>query len=159
MKRPVSVAKEVGESIRKTNPEQVLAAFKALAEDARKKNLSDTNLTAYIQSSVDMGTLYLRVGSERSETMEDIRRVARDWRTAFNHNIIQVTPGHPREGGIRLSLDDLEHLLVNGGKNSWLNGEVIEAALRLRATEHSRDCEGHLHPCAHGGLTLGSCTF
>jgi len=133
LKRPVSVAKEVGERIHETTPEQVLAAFKALAEAARKKNLSDTNSTAYIQSSVDMGTLYLRVGSERSETMEDIRRVVRDWRTAFNHNIIQVTPGHPRDGGIRLSLDDLEHLLVDGGRDGWLNGEVIEAALRLQA--------------------------
>jgi len=133
MKQPVSVAKEVGEKIHETSPEQVLAAFKALAEAAKKKNLNDTNSTAYLQSSVDMGTLYLRVGSERSETMEDIRRVARDWRMAFNYNIIQVTPGHPREGGIRLSLDDLEHLLVDGGRDGWLNGEVIEAALRLRA--------------------------
>lgn len=133
LKQPVSVAKEVGARIHETTPEQVLAAFKALAEAARKKNLNDTNSTAYLQSSVDMGTLYLRVGSERSETMEDIRRVARDWRRAFSYNIIQVTPGHPREGGIRLNLDDLEHLLVDGGRDGWLNGEVIEGALRLRA--------------------------
>ena len=32
-----------------------------------------------------------------------------------------------------LSLDDLEHLLVDGGRDGWLNGEVIEATLRLRA--------------------------
>jgi hypothetical protein len=56
----------------------VLAAFKALAEAVKKINLNDTNLTAYLQSSVDIGILYLRVGLERSETMEDIRRVTRD---------------------------------------------------------------------------------
>jgi hypothetical protein len=63
-KQPISVAKEAKERIHETTPEQVLAMFKALAEAAKKMNLNDTNSTAYLQSSVDMGTLYLRVGSE-----------------------------------------------------------------------------------------------
>ena len=29
-------------------------------------------------------------------------------------------------------MDDLEHLLVDGGRDGWLNGEVIEVALRLQ---------------------------
>jgi hypothetical protein len=80
-----------------------------------------------------MGTLFLRVSSETNETMEDIRRITRDWRNTFGHNIIQVTLGHPRKGGIRLSLDDLEHLLIDTGRDGWLNREIIEAPLRLRA--------------------------
>jgi hypothetical protein len=56
----------------------VLAAFKALAEAVKKINLNNINLTAYLQSFINMGTLYLRVDLKRSETMEDIRRITRD---------------------------------------------------------------------------------
>ena len=76
--------------------------------------------------------------------MNEIRRVARDWRNAFGQQIVTLAPGRPREGGITLTLDDLEHVLIDAGRDGWLNGEIIEAALRLRA----RDIPAYVMPAA-----------
>ena len=57
-RQPISVANDVKERISGTTPESVLAAMQSLAKATAQTSLSDTNAAAYIQSSVDMGTLY-----------------------------------------------------------------------------------------------------
>lgn len=59
-----------------------------------------------------------------------------------------LAAGRPREGGITLTLDDLEHLLIDAGRDSWLNGEIIEAALRL----HARDVPAYVMPAAYWSM-------
>ena len=61
-----------------------------------------------------------------------------------------LAAGRPREGGINLTLDELEHLLIDAGRDGWLNGEVIETALRL----HARDVPAYVMPAARW-----TCTF
>jgi hypothetical protein len=61
-----------------------------------------------------------------------------------------LAAGRPREGGITLTLDDLEHLLIDARRDGWLNGEVIETALRL----HARDVPAYVMPAARW-----TCTF
>jgi hypothetical protein len=104
-------------SISATTPESALAAMQSLARAMARAGVSDTNAAAYIQSSVDMGILYLRGGSEEVGTMNEIRRVARDWRNAFRQRIVNLAARRPREGGITLTLDDLEHLLIDAGRD------------------------------------------
>jgi hypothetical protein len=53
------VANDVKEKISGTTPERVLAAMQSLAKATAQTSLSDTNAAAYIQSAVDVGTLYL----------------------------------------------------------------------------------------------------
>ena len=48
--------------------------------------------------------------------------------------------GGPKKGDIALTLDNLEHLLIDAGRDGWLNGEIIEAALRL----HARDIPAYM---------------
>jgi hypothetical protein len=94
-----------------------LAAMQSLAKATAQTSLSDTNAAAYIQSSVDMGTLYLRGASEEVSTINEMKRMARDRRNAFGQPIVTLAAGHPREGGITLTLDDLEHLLIDAGRD------------------------------------------
>jgi len=106
-----------------------------------------------------MGTLFLRGASEEVSTINEMRWIVRDQRNAFGQPIVTFAAGRPREGGITLTLDDLEHLLIDAGRDGWLNGEIIEAALRL----HARDVPAYvmpryLHSCAHGSA-LGFGTF
>ena len=122
--------------------------MQSLAKATAHTSLSDPNAAAYIQSSVDMGTLYLRGASEEVGTINEMRRMARDRRNAFGQPIVTLAAGRPREGGITLTLDDLEHLLIDAGRDGWLNGEIIEAALRL----HARDVPAYVMPAAHWSM-------
>jgi hypothetical protein len=92
-----------------------------------------------------MATLYLRGASEEVSTINEMRRMARDQGNAFGQPIMTLAAGRPREGGIKLTLDDLEHLLIDAGRCDWLNGEIIEAALQL----HARDVPAYVMLAAH----------
>ena len=92
-----------------------------------------------------MGTLYLQGASEEVSTINEMRRMAKDQRNAFGQPIVTLVAGRPREGGTTLMFDDLEHLLIDAGRDGWLNGEIIEAALRL----HARDVPAYVMPAAH----------
>src|SRR2546421_10184741 len=70
----------------------------------------------------DMGTLYLRGASEEVGTINEMKRMARDRWNAFGQPIVTIAAGRPREGGITLTLGDLEHLLIDAGRDGWLNG-------------------------------------
>jgi len=132
--RPVSVASEVMDAINTVAPETILQTMTALAAGLAKSGLNDTNAAAYIQSSIDTGNLFLRAGTERSQTMDQIRVLAGHWRNAFHRSILDLAPGrNPRDGRVQLSLDDFETLLQEPGRDGWLNAEVIEAGLRLHA--------------------------
>lgn len=132
-KQPVSVAENVQKAIGLTTLEEILEALNKLASGLSQSKLNNTTAAAYIQSAVDTGSLFLRGSTEQSNTMDDIRRVARDWRNQFGHGLVTVTQGSPAAGRVLLNLDDLEHLLYEAGRSGWLNGEVIEAALRMEA--------------------------
>jgi hypothetical protein len=121
------VANDVKERISGTTPESVLAAMQSFAKATAQISLSDTNAAAYIQSSVDMGTLYLRGASEEVNTINEMRRMVRDRRNAFGQPIVTLAAERPREGGIALTLEDLEHLLIDAGRDGWL-----VRSLRLR---------------------------
>jgi hypothetical protein len=139
------VANDVKERISGTTPESVLAAMQSLAKVTAQTSLSGTNAAAYIQSSVDMGTPYLRGASEEVSTINEMRWMARDQRNAFGQPTVTFAAGRPREGGIKLTLDDLEHLLIDAGRGDWLNGEIIEAVLQL----HARDVPAYVMLAAH----------
>jgi hypothetical protein len=87
------VANDVKERISGTTPESVLAAMQSFAKATAQTSLSDTNAAAYIQSSVDMGTLYLRGASEEVSTINEMRRMARDRRNAFRQPIVTLVGG------------------------------------------------------------------
>jgi hypothetical protein len=46
---------------------------------------------------------------------------------------MNLTAGRPREKGIALTLEDLEHLLIDTGRDGYFNNKNIKAVLRLRA--------------------------
>ena len=111
------MANDVKESVSGTTPKSVLGAMQSFAKATAQTSLSDTNAAAYIQSSVDMGTLYLRGASEEVSTINEMRRMARDRRNAFGQPIVTLAAERPREGGIALTLEDLEHLLIDAGRD------------------------------------------
>lgn len=121
-----------------SNAEDAAAALKAIAKGMADVKMSDTNAAAYLQGALDIMGLYLHASTERMKTMNDIRMVAQEWRMRWRNNLVHVTPGRYTEGGIVMDRDDLEHLLVEPGRDGWLNGEIIKAALRLRARELTR---------------------
>ena len=95
--KPISVVNDVKERISGATPESVLAAMQSLAKATAQNSLSSTNAAAHIQSSVDMGTLYLRGASEEVSTINEMRRMARDRRNAFGQSIVTLAAGCPKE--------------------------------------------------------------
>ena len=77
------MANDIKERTSDTASESVLAAMQSLAKATAQISLSDTNAAAYIQSSVDMGTLYLRGASEEVSTVNEMRQMVRDRGNAF----------------------------------------------------------------------------
>jgi hypothetical protein len=74
--RPVSIASGVMQTIGSVNPKNVLSGMNTLAAGLARSGLNNTNAAAYIQSSVDIGTLFLRGAFKRSQTMDNIRIIA-----------------------------------------------------------------------------------
>ena len=73
--KDIRVEESVKKEVDKINPEVFLHDMKSLTEGFRQTKLSDTNAAAYIQSAVDVGTLFLHTGLSRSPTMIEIRRL------------------------------------------------------------------------------------
>ena len=78
-----------------------------------------------------MSAVWLRMSSVRTQAMDEIRVVAAKWR--FFYHPVRVLAHVPPQCQIDITLDDLEHLLVDPGRDGWLNGELIETALRMYA--------------------------
>jgi hypothetical protein len=63
-----------------TTSNDIFIGMTKIARGLTERGLNDIIAAAYIQSSVDTGTLFLRGASKQSETMDSIRRVTEDWR-------------------------------------------------------------------------------
>ena len=103
-----------------------------LAQDPRTSWLGEA---LYLQGAVDMSRVWLHMGSEQTRAMTETRALARQWRQRFIHNPTRMLAASQWHRQLSLTLDDFGHLLVDSGRDGWLNGEIIETALRLYAAD------------------------
>jgi hypothetical protein len=82
-----------------------------------------------------MSRVWQHMGSEQTRAMTEIRALGRQWRRRFIHNPTRMLAASQWHRQLSLTLDDFEHLLVDSGRDGWLNGEIIETALRLYAAD------------------------
>lgn len=75
--------------------------------------------------------------------MDEIRVVSAKWRKRFFYHLVKVLAPAPPQRQINIALDDLEHLLVDPGRDGWLNGELVEAALRMYALTAAEVIDPH----------------
>ena len=129
--RKIAIEQEVKQKMVTAQPEEVASTMKYLAHALAKRQLGNTDSALYLQAAVDTANIFMRQRSTSLPSANTIRRVAAVWRNRFGADPVLISE-HPR---IQLSLDDLEHLLVDAGRDGWLNAEVMVAVMRLRMIE------------------------
>jgi hypothetical protein len=121
--------------------------------------LDDDNLRAYLEGLADGGAVAWAAYDQDQIATADIRRVARNFRLAFDTRRARINNGNEYQQGIEVAREDFETLIRDELHGGWLNGIVLMAALLGIMHANRRDENtfivhvDHVYGYRTGGLT------